>query len=271
MTDLHLDQSISGWDVAFAAITIVATWIAGRLVRRGVLGLLGKVQGAGEDLRRFLGRVAKYFVWVVGAGVALSFLGAQVQPLLAAAVIIAVVMALALRGVAENFGAGLVIQTRHAIQLGDTIESLGHVGIVTAINGRAVVIETADGQRVHLPNSEVLDHPIVNDSIRGRRRSDLQVRAAIPVGRVDDVNAAITEGVAATTSVDHDVEPLVATVAIEPERVTILVRVWHEPASGPRARSELMHAIARACAARQIDVVVQTPPPPPPLTPPPRL
>lgn len=233
--------------------------------------MLAKVNGVGEDLRRLAARIAKYSVWVVGIGIAISFLGAQVQPLLTAAIIIGVVAVIALRGVAENFGAGLVIQTRHAIQLGDTIESLGHIGTVTAVNGRAVVLETIDGQTVHLPNAQVLDAPIVNDSVRGRLRSDIQVRAAIAIDRVEDVYAAIDEGIASTQTIDHDVQPQVSTLAVEPDRITIATRVWHAPDLRSRARSDVMHAIARACQARHIEVTLQSPPPPPPLTPPPRL
>jgi len=68
--------------------------------------------------------MAKYFVLVLGIGIAISILGAPIQPVLAAAIIVAVVIVLALRGVADNFAAGVVLQSRKPIRVGDFVASL---------------------------------------------------------------------------------------------------------------------------------------------------
>src|SRR3954468_21203729 len=176
--DLVSSSEISGWDLALAGVTLVATWIFGRLARRATLTVLARLEGVSEDLRQLAARLAKYAVWLLGLGIGLTFLGAPIQPLLAAAVILAVVAVLALRGIADNFAAGVVIQTRRPVQLGDEIEVLGHAGVVVEMNGRSVVIETADGRTVHIPNAKVLDNPLVNASAHALRRSDVEVRAA---------------------------------------------------------------------------------------------
>ncbi|HYJ24876.1 MAG TPA: mechanosensitive ion channel domain-containing protein [Acidimicrobiia bacterium] len=100
-----------------------------------------------------------------------------IQPLLTAVIVIGVILALALRGIAENFAAGIVLQTRRPIEVGDEVDSLDYVGDVIEMNGRAVIIETFDGRRVHLPNSEVLSNPLVKHTDRGARRSDVEVRS----------------------------------------------------------------------------------------------
>ena len=268
LDDVHLDQSLSAWDLAFAGVTLIATWIIGRLVGRAMRNLLGRLSGINDNVRRLTARIAKYFVWVVGVGIALSFLGAQIQPLLSAVLVIAVIAALALRGVAANFGAGLVLQSRRPIQIGDSIESLGYVGNVKAINGLSVVLETLDGQTVHLPNTEVLDNPIVNDSVNGRRRSDFEVRVAAGVERLDDVHGVVAQAIAATPAVDQAVRPQVTTAAIERGRLTLLVRLWHDPSHGRTVRSAAMHEIARALSERGLDATLQAPPPVAPLRPP---
>jgi len=268
LDSLDLSQTLTGWDVAFAATVVIATWIAGRLARRGVLTVLGRVPSAiSEDMRLLAGRITKYFVWVIGFGVALSFLGAQVQPLLAAAVLIAAIAALSLRGIAENFGCGLLLQSRKTIQLGDRVETAGHTGTVKAINGRAVILETVDGRTVHVPNSTVLQQPLINASVQGRRRSDLEVRAAVGVDGVDGLYEAVRAGIAVAPAVDHEVAPSLATVAIEPERVTLLVRLWHQPGARVTARSDAVHAIAGALRDHRIRATVLAPPPEAPQTP----
>ena len=62
------------------------------------------------------------------------------------AIVFGVILALALRGIADNFAAGIVLQTRRPIHIGDEVESLGYVGNVLEMDGRAVVIETFDGR-----------------------------------------------------------------------------------------------------------------------------
>ena len=128
------------------------------------------------DLEALAVRLSGYFVIFIGVGVALAFLGAEIQPLLAAAIIGGVVVVLALRGIADNFAAGIVLQTRHPIRVDDEIESGSHSGVVTELNGWAVVIRTFDGRTVHLPNAELLDSPMVNRTVYGARRSDVEVR-----------------------------------------------------------------------------------------------
>jgi small-conductance mechanosensitive channel len=222
-------------------------------------------------MRRVAARFAKYAVWVIGAGVSLSFLGAEVQPLLSAVLIIGIIAVLALRGIAENFGAGLVIQTRRTIEIGDTIETMGYIGTVSAVDGQAVVIDTVDGQIIHLPNAEVLRNPIVNDSAHGRRRSAIEVRVATGIDAIDRVRDLVATAVTATASVDPDIAPVIATTAIEPARLTLQVKVWHDPVADIGARSDVMHAIAAALANEHYDATVQAPPPAPASTPPPKL
>jgi len=87
------------------------------LAPRATLKVLQRLEGINEDLSQLAARMAGYGVCLLGVGVALSFPGATIQPLLTAAIIVAVIAGLALRGVADNFAAGVVIQTRQPIQL----------------------------------------------------------------------------------------------------------------------------------------------------------
>ena len=177
-------STVSGWDIALAAIVLVVFWVFARLAGRAVRTLVGRLEGVSDDLRSLAVRVARYFFLLLGVGVALSILGAPIEPLLTAAVIVAVVAVLAVRGIADNFAAGVVIQTRRPIHVGDEVESLGFVGTVEELSSRAVVIRTEDGRTVHLPNSKVLDSPIVNRSTAGHRRSEVEVRVrSVPARR----------------------------------------------------------------------------------------
>jgi small-conductance mechanosensitive channel len=270
ITDLVTDSDITGTEIVIAIVVLVISAFAARMARRAVLDILGKLSGVSEDLRQLAGRFTKYFVLLIGVGVALTFLGASVQPFITAAIIVAVVAALALRGVAENFAAGVVIQTRRPIQLGDDIRAIGHGGVVRELNGRSVVIETDDGQTVHLPNGKVLDNPIINNSTTAAHRTDVEVCSA----GSDDVDATMEAILAATTAVAGvlaDPAPVVLVRAIAPEEVTTVVRFWHHPSSGALVTSAVVRGIATAERSRGILATVVTtpaaPPPPPPPSP----
>ncbi|HKA05155.1 MAG TPA: mechanosensitive ion channel domain-containing protein [Acidimicrobiales bacterium] len=237
--DFFANPTIDGWDVAFALISLIVAWLLGRLAQRGVLRLADRLDGLTPDLRALAGRITKYFVFVIGVGVALGFLGAPVQPLLAAAVIVGIVVVLAMRGVADNFAAGIVLQTRRPIHVDDEIETLGHTGIVRELNGRAVVIETPQGAFVHLPNSKVLDSPIVNHSARSAQRSEVEIRLS-GSAMLDGVRTAT----AAASGVLADPAPSVLLTAVEPERVTAVVSYWHAPGSAAAVTATVIEAVA---------------------------
>jgi small conductance mechanosensitive channel len=263
------ETTIDPWHIVGAVLSLVAAWIASRFVRRAVGRVADRVDGISPQLRTFAVKLSGYMVVFIGFGVALAFLGADMQPLLVVAILGAVVLGLALRGVADNVAAGVVIQTRHPIRVGDEIEASGYVGVVQELNSRAVVIETADGRSVHLPNAELLDNALVNNTAAGARRSEVEVRLGS-----DDPGAVRRRVISATVAVDGvmaDPAPTGAYTAIEPDRVTLRVRFWHDPAAGVTVTSDVVHAIAAASSHDGGTATVVAPPPVAPLTPPAKL
>ena len=106
ISDFVTSTKVTITDVVLALVVLIAAWIIARLARRGVRTVLGRVNGISEDLRQLAARVTFYFLLLIGVGVALTFVGAEIQPVLTAGILIAVVAVLALRGIAENFAAG---------------------------------------------------------------------------------------------------------------------------------------------------------------------
>ena len=98
-------------------------------------------------------------VILLGIAIAISLIGGN-APIIILLVIGVVVLALALRGTAENFAAGIVLQTRGSIKVGDEI--FRFTGIVEELNGRSVVVRTIDGRILHLPNAKVIEEPLAN-------------------------------------------------------------------------------------------------------------
>lgn len=260
------ETSIEPLDAIIAAVVVLIGWILSRVTRRAVTRFMSRLDGMTPEMKRLAARSAGYVVLFAGFGVALTILGFPVQPFLAVALVILVVVVLAGRGIAENFAAGVVIQTRRPISIGDEVDSLGYNGFVKDMDGRAVVVETWDGRIVHLPNSEVLANPLVNDTNRGVRRSEVEVR--VESADVEGTRRRILEATRSAEGVLTEPEPVVNLTAVDPDRVTTLVQFWHEPPSGRWVTSNVIASIVTVLPGVSTAI---SPRPTVPLTPPPRV
>ncbi|MHC9045038.1 mechanosensitive ion channel domain-containing protein [Microbacterium saperdae] len=267
-----LPDDVTWWDLLIAIAAVIAGWVLSRYARKGSLALLQRTPGISETVAHVVSRICGYALVLLGIGLAFAVLGANVQPLLAIVLLVAVVLALVLRGVADNFAAGLLIQARQPVKVGDDIHVDGPdgllIGTVTELNSRAVVLLTADGRTAHVPNSKILGDSIVNDSTHGARRSEVQVR----VERTDaSIETLLAEIVAATGSADgvHTREHVRALpLAISPSRLTVRVQFWHHPAHAIAVAAAVVQTVASALETAGRTVTVTCEQAPAPLTPP---
>jgi small-conductance mechanosensitive channel len=265
-------QSIEWWNVLLAVVAIILGWLLSRFARKGTAAVMRRVKGVSESLVLVTSRVVGYAILLFGIGVALALLGANVQPLLAMVIIIAVVLVLVLRGVADNFAAGVLIQTRRPIEVGDevAIEALDTTleGTVRELNSRSVVVATHDGRTVHVPNLQIMQNAIVNDSARGARRSELQVRLERGGRAVDELSGMLV-GAAAGVEGVHSREPArVLVTSVSTERVTARLQFWHGPRAAPAIVSDVVLAVAAALESAGVAGTVTSQRPDAPLTPP---
>ncbi|KQW04817.1 hypothetical protein ASC66_13960 [Leifsonia sp. Root4] len=266
LSDFFASGDITGWDLLIAVLVGLAGWVASIFVKRGVVAVLARTPGVSPAVGLLIARIAKYVVILLGIGIGLSFLGASVQPLIAIAIIVGVILVIALRGVANNFAAGVVLQSRHPLKPGDEIEAGDYVGTVLELNGRTVVLRTVDGRTVHVPNGLLLQDPLVNNSQAGARRSEVEVRVGagtLPPERIGELF------VATVSSLDgvHSREPAHTLItAISPQRITARVQFWHHPLHGVAVRSAVVVALAAVCAENRLLASVTSALPNPPLT-----
>jgi small-conductance mechanosensitive channel len=263
---------VNGWTLLWSVVVVAGTILAARYAVRAVRRVGTQVPSLRADTVLQISRIVRYAIYALGAGVVLSLLGAPIQPVLIALLIVLGALVLVGRGIADNFGAGLVIQVRHALRLGDLIESEGHRGHVVDLNSRAVVIEKPDGSMVHLPNSTVMNSPLVNVSESGHARSELEVRVAVEGSPVPapDVVELVLGAARGVDGVLPDPEPLCPMTAATPREVVLRVQVWHDPEDGLDVCSRLTTALRTSLGDAGLGYVVAWPPPgsqaPPPGT-----
>ncbi|MFF2372182.1 mechanosensitive ion channel family protein [Agromyces sp. NPDC058110] len=271
----QLSETTITWaQVLLAVIAILGGWVAAHFVGKGVAVVLGRVPNLPAGVLTFATRFVRTLLILLGIGVALAFLGADVQPLIAIVLVVGVIVVLVLRGVADNFAASVLIQTRRPVTAGEEIMVEGPdgepiVGTVVELNSRSVILRTVDGRTVHVPNAKLLADALVNHSRSGARRSEVQVRVELG-GHAEVVDDVLARAVEAASSVDGIDGERVQTVvqSISPGRVIARLQFWHDPAVGLRATSDVIRAVHGAFAADGLAATVTSTPGLPPLVPP---
>lgn len=267
-----LPTDIDWWQLLLALLVAIATWILSRFARRGTTALLRRAPGISAAVGTAIAQFVGYAILLLGFGIALAMLGANVQPLLAIVVILGVVSILVLRGVADNFAAGVLLQARQTVRIGDEIvvEALDSViaGTVTELNARAVILHTVDGRTLHIPNARLLADPVVNDSTHGARRSDVEVRVRRNGStRIDDLLGPLVAAAATAEGVHRGEAVRALVLSVSDGRLIARLQFWHHPLHGAAVSAAVVVAVFDALEALGATGTVTSVPAPPPLVP----
>ncbi len=162
-----------------AFIVLFVFWWLARLTRGLVRNLLKRV----SDNRQIVGLLATLSyvgVMAVGAFVALGILNLDktVTALLAGVGVIGLALGFAFQDLAANFMSGVLMAIRRPFEIDHVIETNGFMGMVEDISLRSTLLRTFQGQIVMLPNKEVFGNPLINYSLRRKRRVDLSCGVA---------------------------------------------------------------------------------------------
>lgn len=216
-------DSLDGANLLFAGIAVAAGFLLGALARAATRRLLTRIRGLPEDMATVISRIVGYVFVVFGLVTALSAVGLQFGPVLTILLMIALVAILVGRPLLSDLGAGVVLQSRRPLAVGEVMQADGHEGVITDIDGRVVTLHTWDGWEVKVRNSDVLTDPIVKVATPGQTRVEFD----IGVDYRTDLDAAvdIVTNVLSTTAGVRP-EPAPSTIVHEFAESTIVLRCW---------------------------------------------
>lgn len=182
--DIVVDKVVS-WSENFVSmlpnfILALLSFFAFVIIAKFTVRLLNKLLHRTIDnpaLNNIIGKTIYIAIIIIGTFVALSVLNLEktVTSLLAGAGIIGLALGFAFQDIAANFISGILMAARRPFKVGDVIETAGHEGIVQKINIRTTEITSFQGQQIIIPNKEVFQNALINDSFNGKRRIDLGV------------------------------------------------------------------------------------------------
>ncbi len=158
--------------VIFLAMIYVAGWVA-RLVRRAA-----EERRVDPEITTLFYRLTRWGLIILGLIWALQQVDFNVPGFVAGLGIAGFTIGFALKDIAENFVAGILLLTQQPFDIGEAIEVNGYSGIVTDIQIRATTLRTWDGLLVVVPNAHVYTNAITNFSKVDQRRLEINLGVA---------------------------------------------------------------------------------------------
>lgn len=196
----------------------VASWIGGRVARTL------EAKQIDVTLSRFIGNVVKLVAIVFLIIITLGNFGVSIAPLIALAGASAFGATVAIQGPLSNYGAGVSIILSRPFVVGNTITvNRGASGVVEEITLAHTIMIGEDGERITVPNKEIVGRVIVNSETR----RVVQTKIAIENGQDIAVakNAAV-EALRGIAEIDQTQDPEIGIHDFTYGGIILGIRFW---------------------------------------------
>lgn len=266
LVDLVWDK-VLGWvegfitmvpNLAVALIVVVFFSLLARFGSRFVAKAIRRAH-VNEQLSSLAGMVARVTFLSLGLFLSLGVLELQktAVSLLAGVGVVGLALGFAFQDIASNFMSGVIMAIRRPFALGDLIETGDTTGHVRAVNLRATVVRNFSGQRVIIPNKDVLQSPIINYSREGQRRIEIPVGVAYDTD-LDHAREVAVDAVSHVSGLQEDAEVKVVYTGFGGSSVDLEVQYWldlsQEGSDYLTARSQGIVEIHRAFGEAGIEI-----------------
>jgi Small-conductance mechanosensitive channel len=207
-----------------ALLIVGVTWVVARGVRR--LGLLWAEQTEGDRGTEILiGRLCYGAVWVIGSIVTLGILGLDFGTLLGALGLTSVAIGFSLKDVLSNYISGVILLAARPFRISDQVVIGDYEGTVVQIQLRATTMRTYDGRLVYIPNQQVFQSSVINNTAAPIRRTDVIVGIDYDAD-LNTAKQAILEAVIRVQGIEPEPTPVVLVQQLANRTVNLKVRFW---------------------------------------------
>lgn len=237
-----------------ALIVILVTWGVASGVRYAAFKWAQQTEGDSHT-EILIGRLSYGGVWILGSVIALGVLGLDFAALLGAFGLTSVAIGFSLKDVLSNYISGVILLAARPFRINDQVVIEEFEGTITQIQLRGTTLKTYDGRLVYIPNQEVFQASIINNTASPRRRSSVIV--GIDYG--EDLSAAqkiILSVLDNMPEVEINPNPDILVKELAPSTVNLEVRFWVDSrrAGYLATTSRVTQAIKEALERANIDM-----------------
>lgn len=245
-------------NILLAAILLVFFYFLAKSFSKSVRVLLNRFS-SNSAFNRVIGFFFAFVLFFIGFSIALNILSLDrlVASLLAGAGLVGLAVGFAMQDVIVNFIAGIIIAFKRPFGIGDLIEVKTYLGNVQDINFRSITIENTSGQHVIIPNRIMIENPVINYSVTGIRRVDVEVGVAYDVD-LEEVQHLTKTTIKKLKFVDNNKPVELFYDKFAESAITFTLRVWVKFGRSNehflRVRSELIKTIHKTYAEHGIEI-----------------
>lgn len=226
-------DKLNGWlsTMADFLVTVVLPaliiFVVGTLIIRAVMKLITKLLEKSK-LEKVAHSLIKTVIRVVLYGLLLlitaSKLGIDVTGIVALASVLTLAISLAVQNLLTNLISGFMLMYTKPFVSGDFVEIAGQSGSVREIGLTYTKLSTVDNKNVSIPNGAVTSAQIVNYTVLGTRRVDINVSAAYSMP-MEQVLEALREAGKVPTALDTPA-PFAAVTGYGESAINYMLQVW---------------------------------------------
>ena len=233
---MNVDETLSdlGVKVNLGALTlnkvvhVLLLALIGVVVIRVILKLLDGMLARSKSLKslsRYIHSVAKIAMAFILVLMVAEDVGIHTTSLVAMLSVAGLAVSLALQNTLSNVAGGIMLLVTNPFQVGDYVEADGVSGTVHAIDLSYTAIITIDGKEIFVPNSQLSGTKIVNYTVLGRRRVDLNFTASYDAPTAT-VKQAIGEVLEDIPQIITDPAPEIHLSDYQASSIQYVVRAW---------------------------------------------
>ena len=155
----------------------------------------------------------------------LSIIGIQITGILTALSALLLAVGLALQGIIANAANGVVVVSSKMFEKGDYISVDGQEGTVIKINFLYTTIITADNKRITIPNSTMINNPVVDYNSCKTRRIEWRLSVAYETD-VEKVKKIVNDCMYSNGKVLLDPAPMCRLISLGSSSIDFVARCW---------------------------------------------
>ncbi len=173
-------------------------------------------------------KVLSYIIYPILLIIVLGILGVSITALGALLGLLGLGIAFALQDLIANFISGLLILITRPFKIGDQIEADGEKGTIKDINIRATQIKTYDGRKAIIPNSNLYNNIVINNTAYNERRFEV----VVGIGYEENIKKAkklAKESLKESELIKEEPKPQVLVDELGGSSVNLKLRGWTQP------------------------------------------
>jgi small-conductance mechanosensitive channel len=163
--------------LAVSVFLFIVFVVAARILVKTLAARVLKRINIEDSIRYTMERTLMYVLTVIGAIVALEFVGISLSGLAVVFGFLSVGIGFGLQNITSNFISGIIVLFERHIKVGDRVTVGDTEGDVISISPRATTVRTINNVSIIVPNSAFISENVINWS-----HGDLKVRMNIDVG-----------------------------------------------------------------------------------------